>query len=68
MSFSCSLNCPFFVKSIKRSGINIRRSMLDVRCPTFKAFSLPLEDSLFGPGGISYEVSSESSKVQGLEV
>ena len=43
-----------FKKSIKRSVINIRRSMLDVRCSTFKAFSPPLLDSLFRPGRISY--------------
>ena len=45
----------FVLKSIKRSVINIGRSMLDVRCSTFKAFSPPLEDSLFRPGGVSYE-------------
>jgi hypothetical protein len=39
----------FVLKSIKRSVINIQRSMLDVRCSTFKAFSPPLEDSLFRP-------------------
>ena len=27
---------PLVIKSIKRSVINIRRSMLDVRCSTFK--------------------------------
>jgi hypothetical protein len=28
--------------SIKRSAINIRRSMLDVRCSTFNLFAVPL--------------------------
>jgi hypothetical protein len=41
--------------SIKRSAINIRRSMLDVRCSMFKAYSPPLEDSLCRPGRISHK-------------
>ena len=43
------------LKSIKRSVINIQCSMLDVRCSTFNAYSPPVEDSLFRPGGVSYE-------------
>jgi hypothetical protein len=35
------------LKPIKRSAFNIRRSMLDVRCSTFKTYSPPLQDSLF---------------------
>jgi len=35
--------------------VNIGRSMFDVRCSTFKAYSPPLEDSLFRPGGVSYK-------------
>ena len=31
----------FILDSIKRSAINIRRSMLDVRCSTFNLFSVP---------------------------
>ncbi len=52
-----TLRFPLFIKSIKRSVINIQRSMLGVRCSTFNAYSPTLEDSLFRPDGISYEVS-----------
>jgi hypothetical protein len=40
--------------SIKRSAINIRRSMLEVRCSTFKAYRPPLKDLLCRPGGVSH--------------
>ena len=33
------------LKSIKRSAINIRRSMLDVRCSTFNLFAVPARRS-----------------------
>ena len=35
----------FVSKSIKRSAINIRRSMLDVRCSTFNLFAVPARRS-----------------------
>ena len=45
------------VKSIKRSAIHIRRSMLDVRCSTFKAYS--------PPGG--FPVPARRSFIQGFK-
>ena len=54
--FRSSLQRDSFASiSKKHSVINIRRSMFDVRCSTFKAYSPPLEDLLFRPGGVSYE-------------
>ena len=57
--YTSNLCGSLVIKTIKRSVINIQHSMLEVRCSTFKAFSPPLEDSLFRLGGISYEVSYE---------